>query len=216
MKIKFKPKLKIKINRQQFTAGITVIAAVVLVYLGGYYFFITPAQANVNELENQLGIQEELISGAGLSDEEVLTSSTVLQEKIPVVKATDQMLLKIRQIESESEAVIRSLSVVSVNEQSAEVTGEANLLPEEIKPIDYYLEARAENYQQMDQFLKKLTSMERLIDLKVVQFGKETEDQLVFTVAFSSYYVPSLKALSSEGPDAAYQAPAGKASPFQE
>lgn len=208
--------MKININRQHLLTGVIVLTASVLLYTGGYYLFVTPAKANVSELETQLGIQEELISGANSSSEETsLASSTQLQEKIPVVKATDQMLLKIKQIETESKAMISSLSLIPIEAQTTQSSDEGKTIPDGVEQIGYFIEASAENYGQMDAFLKKIAEMDRLIDIELVQFSNDTEEQLKFSVSFTTYYVPKLSTLSEEIPEETYQAPAGRTSPFE-
>lgn len=207
--------MKIKLNRIHIFTGFAVLIAASLIYMLGYYLLITPAAARVNQLENQLDIQKDLIAESSSISKDFPSSSAGLQQKLPVGKAMDHMLVDIKQIASQSETAIHHLSLVPVKMENAGASEDPVLLPEGVERVNFYMNATVENYQQMHEFLDGLTGMDRLIDINLIQFGSEVEGRLDFSVSFYAFYAPSLSALIEEAPEEVFPNPAGRESPFQ-
>lgn len=206
-----------KISRIQIYLILLAFLTAVALYYGGYHLYVVPIKNEASQLKHQLVNYEKAIAETGKETEgsDALSSSSA-QRFLPVVHATDQLLLNLQEAEIQSGSNIQALSLVQADDEMTEGTNQPVPIPEEIKAINYHVEATAGNYSQLYVFLSELQQMDRLIDFKLIKFGRETENRLQFTVTFQAFYDPSLPALAGEMPEETFLPPAGKKSPFRE
>ncbi|MCT2537950.1 hypothetical protein NC661_02040 [Aquibacillus koreensis] len=199
---------------------ILVIVLAVGIFVAGYMGFIQPLEEQVIDIQDEIDLQEQLIANAE-NNNESLDSSTNLQLQLPIDKQTDQMLVRLKEIQEVSNSSInqytiehRSTGNEATDAESA--NDQTSAIPNNVGSIYYQLQVTSGNYQQMYQFLNELREMDRIVSIDSLQFGPNTNENFDFSVSFTAYYSPTLNGLRIEAPTFEYEPSAAKETPFPE
>lgn len=190
-----------KKNLLVLLAGVFLLAVIAV---GGYFYFLQPLtkelenkQAELEMANQQLTILDNQLANI---TEETAQSTMKLQQKIPVKRSVEQMMLAIEKAETISDVYIRSISMggsgsdetveqennqTVENESSKETEGEDTtpttvldeeaekqvlVLPSGIKKTPFLITGEAKNYHELQRFIDSMQGLQRKVTLEQLSF----------------------------------------------
>lgn len=163
----------------------------------GYFFFnpwLQPERTQLATSMLELEQQERLIQATEVDQvniEELLAEAETLQNQVTVDAQVDQLLFHLSEIEGNSGILIERM--VKTNDQLA---GEnSSHYPEDLEPIQYQIQFKATDYEEMNQFLTAITELERSIDISQLQYSETTTGDINATITIIFFHNPTLTEL---------------------
>ncbi|MDR7001482.1 pilus assembly protein PilO [Neobacillus niacini] len=210
----------------------------VLLSLGAYYLYVLPVNTDLIQKKSELKMSNQQITivqnKLAQTSNQTVFSTMELQRKVPVKRLLDQVLLDIQKAEivsgtnivetkldgteKDEELINETTGKLNQNQNQNQTTNNSNQqqtasqqndsLPNGIKKTSIVLSGEANNYFEMEKFLKELETLDRIIKIDQFKFtGKEeiysvdqSDKPIEFEVTFSVYYYPSLVDLQKEIP----------------
>ncbi|MFF2755059.1 type 4a pilus biogenesis protein PilO [Psychrobacillus sp. NPDC058041] len=194
--------------------GFFLIIALIVVVLGAiYYYFVYPLneeksskEVTISNVRNEIAVLETQLAIPG-GEKENEENSFVLQKKVPVTRALNELIRSIEQVEliSESkiesinfnnydESVVESTLVPTKTEENAQTdhteTTEENtanetpvspvantVLPAQLKLITLNISVLTKDYDHLNSFIKELENLERILRVDQIKFSVPGEEQ---------------------------------------
>ncbi len=196
-----------------------------------YFIFARPAANDLAMLENNLSAEQKLLAAfeetkekAGPGENDAIT----LQQKIPVKPFQEQIVLDIERAETTSGSLLLNARFGMPGSEGEEAVqpqaeeGQEGAAPEGLKPIDTVLELEAEDYYELEDFLKRVEQQQRHTQIVSLSFEghkevmtlAEEQQSLVYSVMIRNYYYPSLEGAFEMGPSFHAPQPAFKDNPL--
>lgn len=205
-----------------------------------YFLYVTPVleqkEVLAMELEAEINQKDAYQKQIRDGESDLVEVSVELQRRLPIQPLLDQFILQMARAEGLSDTYILNININSQGELSilngkkgsegeTEEEGTTNEQPgfEGLQQITFQLSVRANNYEDLAQFLRELDRLPRLVNIDNVSFlgldenvmvDEERNGSLQFHVAVSTYYYPDLQELAGEHPQIDYPRPSQKENPL--
>ncbi|WP_053219023.1 type 4a pilus biogenesis protein PilO [Virgibacillus senegalensis] len=206
-----------RIDRRSHLLSVVLCLCIVAggFYLLGNHYYVAPVKSKVDKLKEEIEIQEQVMKRIDTRDDQTdaPSGSGELQLKLPVDKEIDQLLLMIEETAEMAGISIMEFNEIQENEENASEQEE----PVSLAEIDHYayeLQGEAEQFEEVDRFLRFLESNERLLRVGRLEIMTENSG-LTFTVHLTSYYAPDLDSLLEERREHVYPSAKPKTNPFK-
>ncbi|NMH69874.1 hypothetical protein HF072_13885 [Bacillus sp. RO3] len=244
--------MSFRLEKKEWIMIVSTILLMISIVLMAVWFFYLPVKNQKEHMMTEIKTEEKLIAALDSRIEAInqdsFENSSSLQQKVPVKPLTQQLLLDLEKAEIVSDSYIKSIEftegavdipLVEEEEQlSLEGTPEDNsepaedtkaatsveVLPEGLQKLTATLTVDAKSYFEIEEFIKELEELHRLVEVEEISFSGPQEIQqssedsgnVSFGIVVSAFYLPGLVDLESELPklDAPY--PANKKNPFQQ
>ncbi|MBB5180737.1 type IV pilus assembly protein PilO [Planomicrobium koreense] len=210
-------------KRQKETALI-VLAAVFLLALAAYSYFMVyaPARDGALQAEQSLSSERDVLMALQTQIKELpegeKISTSELQQKVSIEPLSELIVLQIEQAELLSNSLVTNIAI----------TEEPVVLPvpveglENLQEVQTTVSIEVADYKNITSFIKEIEAMDRILIVDSIDFGAleevTTADQerelIEVTLGFSAYFRPDLIALLDTLPKVDAPPPAGKVNPL--
>lgn len=210
-------------KRQKETALI-VLAAVLLLALAAYSYFLlyAPARDSALQAEQSLSSERDVLMALQTQMKELpegeKISTSELQQKVSIEPLSELIVLQIEQAELLSGSLVTNIAIAE----------EPVVLPvpveglENLQEVQTTVSIEVADYKNITSFIKEIEAMDRILIVDSIDFGAleevTTADQerelLDVTLSFSAYFRPDLIALLDTVPKVDAPPPAGKVNPL--
>lgn len=229
--------MRLNVNKPFLFIFISIIL-LLLVGVFSYYLYLMPLYNQVDQKKTELDIAEQQVkileSKIDSTGSKTSTNTVALQKKVPVKRLLDQALLEIEKAEiisgtniieitingtdadeavSDEELTTADKAIEDANKQDSgndteEEATEEVVLPSGIHQTKISIVGEANNYFELEKFLEKLGSSDRIMTIDTFNLTGPKEitnvddsDQVIdFDVSLSIYYYPTLNDLIGDLP----------------
>ncbi|WP_040207786.1 pilus assembly protein PilO [Neobacillus jeddahensis] len=194
--------MNLELSRKHLIILIFSLVVIVLLAVGSYYLYIVPVQNNLELKKSELKTSTQELSiirnKLKQASDQTVESTMELQEKVPVKRLQDQLLLNIEKAEIVSDSVITNMKLngtesdedelattetTTTNNQNTQTDTDEKTenssqqditLPNGMRKTSILITGEAKTYFEMEKFLTELTSLSRIIKIDQLKFtGRE-------------------------------------------
>lgn len=176
----------IKWNRTYTLLSILVVLFLIFIWYYSQLYLLEPARESIRESEATLADQQVLIDLADLgklSREEIQAEADLIQVHLPAEKNVDQIVLVLREIESDTDVVLELISLSDTT-----LATEQSYYPNDVDSIRYQINFSAETFEDFESFLTKLNDQARSAEIDQLSIQQTSTDGVIGSVAIRYFY----------------------------
>ena len=176
----------IKWNRTYTLLSILVVLFLIFIWYYSQLYLLEPARESIRESEATLADQQVLIDLADLgklSREEIQAEADLIQVHLPAEKNVDQIVLVLREIESDTDVV---LELISLSDTTLDT--EQSYYPNDVDSIRYQLNFTAETFESFELFINQLHDQTRSVEIDNLSIQQTSTEGVTGSVAIRYFY----------------------------
>ncbi|MFC4386272.1 type 4a pilus biogenesis protein PilO [Gracilibacillus marinus] len=136
-----------------------------------FYQQIYPEKQNLDELKREVKQQQAMIDAIHARKDEITEESekaSILQHQLPLDNGISELLTQLQKVEE-----VTGTTIIQVQEEKQDSATETSDGIEETK---YTMQLAADDYTMMHDFLTKLSTMERIVEISSLTFQQQNDE----------------------------------------
>jgi type IV pilus assembly protein PilO len=243
--------MKLRLSKNEKLTLLIGTLLVVLLIAIAQFLLLKPLKSDIEVKEQSLKTEQqvlETITQQRMDDTaKVVENTRELQKRVPVTPLQEQIILDLERAENVSNSHISSIGFsvgadvaitggetqegAAETQEATSEEGEAAVTQQPaspavsgVKKITMSLSVESPNYEQLENFISTLESLNRIVVVENISYsgGKEVtslsqgteNEKLTYSLSVSAYYLPTLEDLLADLPKIDAPAPANKKSPL--
>ena len=176
----------IKWNRTYTLLSILVVLFLVFIWYYSQLYLLEPVRELISESEETLAEHQvfiDLADSGKLSREEIQAEFESIQVELPVDKEIDLIVSALRDIESDTDVVLESISL-----SNELLDADQPYYPSEIGSIHYQIEFTAETFDDFESFINELNNQTRIVEIDQLSIQQTSTESVTGSVAIRYFY----------------------------
>lgn len=226
--------MKILIEKKHVVWVFGYLSLFSTLFVISFLTFILPLNNQYTFEQQQLFLESEILKAVQSEkineQEKVIYNLNELQSRVPIEPNLDQLLLSLSKAETISNTLILNMNLTEDFISSEYLMNDDNEAQEtkqnnnaDIKKITISIQAQSPSYDNMILFLKEIEDLKRLTKIDSFSFkgprekvlaSQEIQNELLYSLTISTYYVPSLKGAFKHLPTEKIGEPGNKKNPL--